>query len=190
MLVIAWGCGRRNIDFRLKKTEVPLTGSGSLRNFFPLFAEGSGYCAACALAIQFAPLGFVRSGGKFLALHSNSWKAINYWTRTCIEDIRSRGSRNEFTGFFDPKESKAQNALFYMVRKMVEYEADRSTENITMQVYSFSNDNRKAELEMYHLPARVFNFLRFCTTCTVCKELVSHCQKRLSKTNKKGISEY
>ena len=155
------GCGRRNIDFRLKKTEVPLTGSGSLRNFFPLFAEGSGYCAACALAIQFAPLGFVRSGGKFLALHSNSWKAINYWTRTCIADIRSRGSRNEFTGFFDPKESKAQNALFYMVRRMVEYEADRTDENITMQVYSFSNDNRKAELDMYHLPARVFNFLRY-----------------------------
>ncbi len=155
------GCGRRNIDFRLKKTEVPLTGSGSLRNFFPLFAEGSGYCAACALAIQFAPLGFVRSGGKFLTLHSNSWKAINYWTRTCIADIRSRGSRNEFTGFFNPKDSKAQNALFYMVRRMIEYEADRSTENITMQVYSFSNDNRKAELDMYHLPARVFNFLRY-----------------------------
>ena len=155
------GCGRRSADFRLKKTEVPLTGSGSLRNFFPLFTEGSGYCAACALAIQFAPLAFVRSGGKFLVLHSNSWKAISYWTRTCIADIRSRGSRNEFTGFFDPKESKAQNALFYMVRRMVEYEADRSTENITMQVYSFSNDNRKAELDMYHLPARVFNFLRF-----------------------------
>ena len=66
------GCGRRSIDFRLKKTEVPLTGSGSLRNFFPLFAEGAGYCAACALAIQFAPLAFVRSGGKFLVLHSNS----------------------------------------------------------------------------------------------------------------------
>jgi len=155
------GCGRRSIDFHLKKTEVPLTGSGSLRNFFPLFTPGSGYCAACALAIQFAPLGFVRCGGKYLVLHSNSWKAINHWTRTCIEDIRSRGSRNEFTGFFDPKESKAQNALFYMARRMIEYEVDRSSENITMQVYSFSNDNRKAELDMYHLPARIFNFLRF-----------------------------
>ena len=155
------GCGRRNIDFRLKKTEVPLTGSGSLRNFFPLFAEGAGYCAACALAIQFAPLAFVRSGGKFLVLHSNSWKSISYWARTCIADIISQGSRNEFTGFFDPKDSKAQNALFYMVRRMIEYEGERSTENITMQVYSFSNDNRKAELDMYHLPARVFNFLRY-----------------------------
>ena len=37
------GCGRRSADFHLKKTEVPLTGSGSLRNFFPLFAEGVGY---------------------------------------------------------------------------------------------------------------------------------------------------
>ena len=181
------GCGRRSTDFHLKKTEVPLTGSGSLRNFFPLFAEGVGYCAACALAIQLAPLGFVRSGGKFLALHSNSWKAINYWTRTCIEDVISRGSRNEFTGFFDPKESKAQNALFYMVRKMIEYEEARSDENITMHVYSFSNDNRKAELDMYHLPARVFNFLRYAHRAQYAKNWYLIVRSGYRRQTKKGF---
>ena len=181
------GCGRRNTDFHLKKTEVPLTGSGSLRNFFPLFAEGSGYCAACALAIQFAPLGFVRSGGKFLVLHSNSWKAMNYWTRTCIEDIRSRGSRNEFSGFFDPKDSKAQNALFYMVRRMIEYEKDRSTENITMQVYSFSNDNRKAELDLYHLSARVFNFLRYAHRAQYAKDWYLIVRSGYRRQTRKGF---
>ena len=183
------GCGRRNADFRLKKTEVPLTGSGSLRNFFPLFAEGASYCAACALAIQFAPLAFVRSGGKFLVLHSNSWKAISYWTRTCIADIISRGSRNEFTGFFDPKDSKAQNALFYMVRRMVEYEGERSTENITMQVYSFSNDNRKAELDMYHLPARVFNFLRYAHRAQYAKNWYLIVRSGYRRQTKKGLQK-
>ncbi len=181
------GCGRRSADFHLKKTEVPLTGSGSLRNFFPLFAEGVGYCAACALAIQLAPLGFVRSGGKFLALHSNSWKAISYWTRTCIEDVISRGSRNEFTGFFDPKESKAQNALFYMVRKMIEYEKARSDGNITMQVYSFSNDNRKAELDLYHLPARVFNFLRYAHRAQYAKNWYLIVRSGYRRQTKKGF---
>ena len=181
------GCGRRSADFHLKKTEVPLTGSGSLRNFFPLFAEGVGYCAACALAIQLAPLGFVRSGGKFLALHSNSWKAISYWTRTCIEDVISRGSRNEFTGFFDPKESKAQNALFYMVRKMIEYEKARSDGNITMQVYSFSNDNRKAELDLYHLPARVFNFLRYAHRAHYAKNWYLIVRSGYRRQTKKGF---
>ena len=181
------GCGRRSADFHLKKTEVPLTGSGSLRNFFPLFAEGVGYCAACALAIQLAPLGFVRSGGKFLVLHSNSWKAISYWTRTCIEDVISRGSRNEFTGFFDPKESKAQNALFYMVRKMIEYEKARSDGNITMQVYSFSNDNRKAELDLYHLPARVFNFLRYAHRAQYAKNWYLIVRSGYRRQTKKGF---
>ena len=181
------GCGRRSADFHLKKTEVPLTGSGSLRNFFPLFAEGVGYCAACALAIQLAPLGFVRSGGKFLALHSNSWRAISYWTRTCIEDVISRGSRNEFTGFFDPKESKAQNALFYMVRKMIEYEKARSDGNITMQVYSFSNDNRKAELDLYHLPARVFNFLRYAHRAHYAKNWYLIVRSGYRRQTKKGF---
>ena len=181
------GCGRRSAELNLKKTEVPLTGSGSLRNFFPLFAEGSGYCAACALVIQFAPLGFVRSGGKFLVLHSNSWKAINYWTRTCIEDIRSRGSRNEFTGFFNPKESKAQNAFFYMIRRMIEYEEDRSAENITMQVYSFSNDNRKAELDMHHLPARIFNFLRYANRAQYAKNWYLIVRSGYRRQTKKGL---
>ncbi len=183
------GCGRRNAYFRLKKTEVPLTGSGSLRNFFPLFAEGSGYCAACTLAIQFAPLGFVRSGGKFLTLHSNSWKAISYWTRTCIADIISRVAQNEFTGFFDPKESKAQNALFYMIRRMIEYEADRSAENITMQVYSFSNDNRKAELDMYHLPARVFNFLRYVHRAQYAENWYSIVRSGYRRQTRKGFQD-
>lgn len=181
------GCGRRSADFHLKKTEVPLTGSGSLRNFFPLFAEGVSYCAACALAIQLAPLGFVRSGGKFLALHSNSWKAINYWTRTCIEDVISRGARNEFTGFFDPKESKTQNALFYMVRKMIEYEEARSDEKITMQVYSFSNDNRKAELDLHHLPARVFNFLRYAHRAQYAKSWYLIVRSGYRRQTKKGF---
>ena len=183
------GCGRRSIDFRLKKTEVPLTGSGSLRNFFPLFAEGAGYCAACALAIQFAPLAFVRSGGKFLVLHSNSWKAISYWTRTCIANIVSRAAQNEFTGFFDPKNSKAQNALFYMVGRMIEYEGDRPTENITMQVYSFSNDNRKAELDMYHLPARVFNFLRYAHRAQYAKNWYLIVRSGYRRQRKKGFQK-
>ena len=183
------GCGRRSVDFHLKKTEVPLSGSGTLRNFFPLFIDGAGYCAACALAIQFAPLAFVRSGGKFLTLHSNSWKALSYWTRTCIADIISRGVQNEFTGFFDPKKSKAQNALFYMVRRMLAYEEDRSTENITMQVYSFSNDNRKAELEMYHLPARVFNFLRYAHLAQYAKNWYLIVRSGYRKQTKKGLQK-
>ena len=155
------GCGRRNVDFQLKKTEVPLSGSGALRNFFPLFADGVGYCAACALAIQFVPLSLVSSRGRFLMLHSNIWRIQRKWTQICVSDIQSRATRNEPTGCFSPGYTKPRNGLFYMTRQLIDYEERRATEDVAMQIFYFSNDNRGAELEIFHLPAQVFRFLRY-----------------------------
>lgn len=183
------GCGRRSADFQLKKTEVPLSGSGNLRNFFPLFAAGVGYCAACTLAIQMAPLASVRSGGKFLILHSNSWKALCYWARVCVTDITGQAARNEFTGFFDPKYSKSQSALFYMVRGMIQYEENRSNEKITMQVFSFSNDNREPKLDIYQLPARVFNFLRYAHQAQYEESWYLIVRSGYRRQKKKGLQE-
>ncbi len=156
------GCGRRvTMEKLLTKTDVPLTGSGSLRNFFPLFSDGQGYCAACALAVQFAPLSLVSSGGKFLMLHSNAWRVQRKWTQICVADIQSRVARNEITGCFNPGYINPRNGLFYMASRLIDYEERRATEDITMQIFYFSNYNQGPELEIFHLPAPVFRFLRY-----------------------------
>ena len=156
------GCGRRAANAWLSKTNVPLTGSGTLRNFFPAFGDGAGYCSACALAIQLSPLAFVAIGGKFLTLHSNSWGALRTWTRTCVADVRAQQVRLEISGCFNPPGYKnPRNGLFYMTQKMVEFEERRTDEPISMQVYCFTNYNQGPELEMFHMPAPVFRFLRY-----------------------------
>lgn len=155
------GCGRRAANAWLSKTNVPLTGSGTLRNFFPAFGDGAGYCSACALAIQLSPLAFVAIGGKFLTLHSNSWGALRTWTRTCIADIQAQQVRLEISGCFNPGYKNPRNGLFYMTQKMVEFEERRTDEPISMQVYCFTNYNQGPELEMFHMPAPVFRFLRY-----------------------------
>ena len=155
------GCGRRAVNTWLSKTNVPLTGSGKLRNFFPTFAEGVGYCSACALAIQLAPLAFVATGGKFLTLHSNSWRALRTWTRRCIADVQSQQVRQEITGCFNPGYKNPRNGLFYMTQEMVQFEEMRTDENVSMQVYCFTNYNQGPELEIFHMPAPVFRFLRY-----------------------------
>lgn len=116
------GCGRRNVDFQLKKTEVPLSGSGALRNFFPLFADGVGYCAACALAVQFIPLSLVSSRGRFLMVHSNTWRVQRKWARICVSAIQSRAARNEPTGCYNPGYNKPRNSLFYMTGRLIDDE--------------------------------------------------------------------
>lgn len=153
------GCGRRNAKVMLKRENVPLTGSGALRNFFPTFAEGIGYCAACALAIQFSPLVFVASSGKFLMLYSNSWRALSTWAHICIEDVRQQVIRQEISGCYNRGYANPRNGLFFMTSEMIRYEERRFDENITMQLYYFSNYGQGPELEIFHLPAPVFRFL-------------------------------
>lgn len=156
------GCGRRvAVEKLLTKTDVPLTGSGNLRNFFPLFSDGQGYCAACALAVQFVPLSLVSSGGKFLMLHADTWRIQRKWTQICVTDIQSRAARNEFTGCFNPGYKNPRNGLFYMTGQLIDYEERRATEDISMQIFHLSNYNQGPELEIFHLPAPVFRFLRY-----------------------------
>ncbi len=155
------GCGRRDANTWLFRTGVPLTGSGTLRNFFPTFAEGVGYCAACALAIQLSPLVFAASGGRFLMLHSNSWKALRTWSRKCLGDVRAQQLQQEVTGCFNPGYANPRNGLFYMTQEMVQFQEMRPDEDASMQFYCFTNFGQKPELEIFHLPAPVFRFLRF-----------------------------
>ena len=153
------GCGRRNANTWLSRTNVPLTG-GKNSNYFPVFSEGAGYCAACALAIQMSPLVYMGTAGKYLTLHSNSWKAMRSWTRVCVEDIRRQQLLKDITGCFNPDYKNPRNGMFYMARKMTQYREMRTDENISIQVYCWTNYNQGPELEVFYMPATVFKFLR------------------------------
>lgn len=157
------GCGRRDSKkVRLKRQNIPLTGSGALLNFFPTFQEGVGYCAACALAVQFLPLGLVATSGRFLMMHANIWSAQRYWSRRCVEDIQQQYSRQEINGCYNPGYFKAKNALFFMAKEMISYEEENDLENLSLTIYDFSNYAQDPKLDLYQIPSKVFNFLRYC----------------------------
>ena len=153
------GCGRRDANAWLSRTNVPLTG-GKNSNFFPVFSEGAGYCAACALAIQMSPLVYMATAGKYLTLHSNSWKALRSWAQICVKDVRSQQLQQDVTGCFNPGYKNPRNGMFYMVREMAQYQEMHTDENIPMQIYCWTNYNQGPELEIYYMPASVFKFLR------------------------------
>ncbi len=156
------GCGRRSANVYLTKTDIPLTGSGELLNFFPIFSPGVGYCSACALAIQFAPLSFVASGGKFLMVHSNCWKWQRVWARECIRAIKSQILRKEITGCYNPGLANGRNSFFKMTDELMRRYNERwSRENATIQVYYFTNYNQGPELDIYSLPTGAFRFLAY-----------------------------
>ena len=153
------GCGRREANHRLTKTDIPLTGSGGLVNFFPSFDSGAGYCSACRLAIQFSPWSFVASGGRFLAASSSSWKAVNLWAKICISDIKQKILRREDAGCYNPGFTNPRNGLFFMTGEMIKF--GEISEDASIQVFCFTNFNQGPDLEVFYLPAPVFRFLRY-----------------------------
>ena len=128
------GCGRRDANTSLSRTNIPLSG-WEYCNYFPLFSEGAPYCAACVLAIQMSPLVYMTTAGKFLTLHSNSWKALKNWARVCVEDVRNQQLQQDIIGCYNPGYKNPRNGIFYMARKMAAYREMRPDENISMQVY-------------------------------------------------------
>ena len=75
------GCGIRKANNSYYKKEVPLTGSGSLINYFSFGKSGADYCSLCVLLIQFSPLIMYHCGGKMIVLHSNSEKVMKFWAK-------------------------------------------------------------------------------------------------------------
>ena len=85
-------------------------------------------------------------------LHSNSWNALRAWTRKCLEDIRFQQVRLEISGCFNPGYANPRNGLFYMTREMVEFGERRWDEDISLQVYCFTNFGQGPELEIFYMP--------------------------------------
>ena len=164
------GCGRRDVGSipLLNRTGVPLTG-GKNSNFFPVFSEGAGYCPACSFAIQFLPFSLVatgKNGGRFLMLHSKSWELMRLWTIRCIAGVKQRYSQQQSGGCFKPDYENSRNGLFYMVREMMseikEMQLyDEIAGDVSMEVYSFTNDNNYPGADFFYIPSPVFNFLYY-----------------------------
>ena len=163
------GCGRRYVGETplLDKTGVPLTG-GKHSNFFPVFSEGAGYCAACSLAIQFIPFSLVAtgsSGGRFLMFHSKSWELMRVWTTICIKGVNQRHSQEQTGGCFKPDYENSRNGLFYMVREMIieleemQLYGEITDKDVSMEIYSFTNNNQYPDVEIFYIPSPVFKFL-------------------------------
>jgi CRISPR-associated protein Cst1 len=153
-------CGRRDIIQRSGKDKIPLTGSKKMVNYFSYGADGADYCPACAFAIQFSPLVFYACVN-LLMVHSNSEKLMKIWSQKAIKHIRKQISLGDYTGCFDEGYKNQKNALFHIIEMIqtVEERPDLKDKSISINFYYFTNYIQNPDLEIYHIPASVFNFL-------------------------------
>lgn len=159
-------CGCRDSIKLFQKRDIPLLGSGSLKNYFPFGNEGADYCPLCALLVQFSPLVFyfsaLKGKGKFMLLHSNSDKVMKYWSKQSIKNIKNQSLTNEFTGCYDEGMTNSINAIFRIIQNIIfSYDERWYEENPSLNFYYFDNFNQNPYLDIYHLPTSVFKFLAY-----------------------------
>lgn len=155
-------CGTHESIKSYQKTFVPLTGSGSLKNYFSFAKDGADYCPLCILLIQFSPLVMYRSGGRMILLHSNSEKVMKYWAKKAIKDINNQIIKNDYTGCFNEGFTNPNNAVFRMIENIIRsYDERWVDENPSMNFYYFTNYNQGPELDIFKVPTNVFRFLAY-----------------------------
>ena len=154
------GCGKRIAKNTYFKNMIPLTGSGSLLNYFSYGKLGDDYCSLCVLLVQFSPLIMYRCGGKyFIVLQSNSEKVMNFWAEKGIDSINTQFATGDFTGCYTQGIIRPTNVIFNIIAQIITSGSNWRGENPSFNFYYFSNFNKGAELEIFTLPTSVFNFL-------------------------------
>jgi CRISPR-associated protein Cst1 len=154
-------CGQRNAVSRKSKVEIPMTGSGSSKGFFPSAAEGADFCETCAFIVQCSPLNYYVCGGaKFLVLHSASEEIQKAWAQNTIDDVNRQIAQKTFTGSLNEGYTNPQNALFRITSGIARnLNRLENGENVLISLYHFSNYLQNPELYVYEMPAPVFRFV-------------------------------
>lgn len=157
------GCGRRKVINQYGKRDIPLYGSGALRNYSSFMCDGADYCPLCVLLIQFMPLMLYQSGGKFILLHSNSERVMRYWSNKTFKNYNNQIVTNDYKGCFDEEYKNPINGIFHVIEEIVRTYDRKEWKNEypSLIFYYFTNYNQKPDLELYSFPNEVFRFLTY-----------------------------
>lgn len=154
-------CGQRDADSRKGKTEIPMTGSGSSKGFFPAATDGADFCDVCTFMVQCSPLVYqVCGGARFLVLQSSSQNIKLALAEQALREVNRQIAKNEFTGSMNEGFSNPQNALFHIASALILSSRRLDDEKAAISLYHFSNYLQAPELSVYEMPAAVFSFVR------------------------------
>lgn len=164
-------CGKsaykRKDDKPFVKTQIPLVGSSDFTNFSPSFKNGIEICAKCALAVQFAPILFYKTGGKPSCISCNNIEIMKRFGEECIEYITRNKLLNGYkskdvSGIFDESFKSTQNALFHLAYKTsTKYKKlGLLKQNEEIVIYRIDNYNQSpAGVTIHKIPNNIFRFV-------------------------------
>jgi CRISPR-associated protein Cst1 len=142
----------------LSRTFFPMADAES-GNFQSYNSAGVPFCGACALAVQFMPLGLAKVGGKLaLPQFSDSLAQYNWsewcWKQTLVSEV------TDATGPVDAGTARAVNAFFALIERLLKELVNREIPDSSITLYLFTNYNQGPDVELHYLPTEVFRFIK------------------------------
>ena len=157
-------CGSRDADVERVFREIhPLTGSGTFLNFFSFFEAGLPLCAACVLAIQFAPLYSMSRRGRVVLIHSHDMRLMFNVARDTVRHVLGLTGLGGQLGFYAPRSFAArwdEEFLVKLVYRDILPKGDVYYPSPAIRMYLFRNSGQRNELSYVDLPTQAFQFLQ------------------------------
>ncbi len=149
-----------------------LTGANSFINFSHGFENGLLYSKEALIRVFFVPFGAVQIGGRYAVLYSNRENITNFFVEETCKHNLDREIGKASKGVRRLKCSNPSSALFYYADKCYYSDLKIVTTNpetgkaeikgVTLNILHFSNYATDPDIQVYALPAVVFQFYHQC----------------------------
>ena len=155
---------------RTFRQHIPLLTGEDIINFFPYGDAGLPISGEALLALQALPLGCAKAGGRLLAVHSDDPDITLRFARRFLQHNRKAIQVAQAMGSKKMPETP-QRALTFFVHTLLDLEQERQRHErqqrpASVTAYHFSNSGQGVDLDIYHLPMEVLDFIRAAITPT------------------------
>ena len=157
----------KQVSGPITRQHVPLVLAKGLINFFPTFSSlGVPICGSCLFAIQAMPLGAGSCGGRLLIVHSDDEETNLDFARRFVERHQRNFQLTELTKYPAERFPKTIliDELLEIAHRRGEEEREDSARYGSVTAYHFTNYGTNADIDMYHLPHQIVEFLRVART--------------------------
>lgn len=166
---------------RTYRQHIPLITGEGIINFHPYGDAGLPISGEALLALQALPLGCAKVAGRLLAVHADDpdltyrfARNFLHWNRKAIQTAQIAGQKKLPEA---PRRVATLliETLLALEQKRLEAEEEHAPTSIT--AYHFTNSGQGVDLDIYHLPLEVMDFLRTVLTSRYREAWNALCQR-------------
>lgn len=181
---------------RAYRQHIPLLTGEEIVNFFPEGRAGLPISGEAMLALQALPLGCAKVAGRLLAVHSDDPELTLRFAGKFLEQNKRAILHARSVGDSKLVDAGPHRARTFLVDTLLAIERKRQEDAkgreapASLTAYYFTNSGQGADLQIYHLPLEITDFLRVAQSAKYSHQWEKLCRRGWELTRpKRGQAE-